>query len=164
VKDNMKRIIFTCIIIVGLLSIVSCGGGKTNETAYQLTHSSEDAEYILSWDSIISQCPADIGDYDKLGDFVHRGESKQFSIGETFAIEMDSPVAWSSIRFVRTEPVGETFRSFGVYIMYCETDEELNEYLQMDDIRYGMLQGIPMQKDGDFATAVVENETPLKTI
>lgn len=131
--------------------------------AYQLTHSSEDAEYILNWDSIISRCP-DIGGYDRLEAFIYRGESKQFSTGETFTLDMNSPVAWSSVRFVRTEPVGAKFRSFGVWIMYFETDEELDEYLQMDDIRYGMMQGVTIQREGDFATAVVENETPLQAV
>ena len=145
--------------------VTACGKSTsttTSPTTYQLTHGAEDAEYILSWDSIISQCP-DIADYDKLGDFVHRGESKQLSTGEIFAIEMDSPVAWSSVRFIRTEWTGETFRSFGVYIMYCETNEGLDEYLQMADIS-SMLQGAPMQKEGDFTTAVVETETPLQSI
>jgi len=131
--------------------------------AYQLTHSSEDAEYILNWDSIISRCP-DIGGYDRLEAFIYRGESKQFSTGDTFTLDMNSPVAWSSVRFVRTEPVGAKFRSFGVWIMYFETDEELDEYLQMDDIRYGMMQGVTIQREGDFATAVVENETPLQAV
>jgi len=158
----MKRIIFICIAIVGLLSALSCVGEKTDKDAYQLTHSIEDAEYILGWDSIISQCP-DLGNFDKLGDFIHRGESKQLSTGETFAIEMDSPVAWSSVRFVRTEWTGETFRSFGIYIMYCDTNEGLDEYLQMADIS-SMLQVADTQEDDEFITAVVETETPMQSI
>jgi len=135
----------------------------TPSSTYQLTHSSADAEYILNWDFVISQYP-EIGAYDKQEAFVHRGESKKLSTGETFSITLDSPVAWSSVRLAKPEAAGENFRSFGVFIMYCETNEGLDEYLQMDNIKNGMLQGVPMQKEGDFTTAVVETETPLQTV
>ena len=172
----MKRIEWAlqkiCVLVLAVVflvaGVIACGksnstttssANATSPTAYQLTHSTADAEHILSWDSVVSRCP-EIGGYDKLGDFVHRGESKQLSTGETFAIEMDSPVAWASVRFVKTEWTGETFRSFGVWIMYCETEEGLDEYLQM----MGMTQGTPFQEDEDFAISVVETETPMQSI
>ena len=135
----------------------------TSPTAYQLTHSLGDAEYILNWDLIVSQCP-EIGGYNKQEVFVRRGESKQLSTGETLTIGINLPVAWSSVRFVMTEPVGESFRSFGIYIMYCDTVEGLDEYLEMDDIKYGILQGVPINYEGEFGSAIIETETPLKTI
>ena len=72
-------------------------------------------------------------------------------------------MAWSSVRFARTEWTGEKFRSFSIYIMYCETNEELNEYLMMDDVN-SIMQGAMMQEEGDFTTAVAEAETPLQSI
>jgi len=166
-KRSPIKIVASVLALVFLVSAVMACGKSTNtttsSTAYQLTHSPEDTEYILNWDLIVSQCP-EIGGYNKQDVFVRRGESKQLSTGETFTIEMNLPVAWSSVRFVRTEPVGENFRSFGVYLMYCDTAEGLDEYLEMDDIKYGMLQGVPIKYEGEFGAAIIETETPLKTI
>ena len=73
---------------------------------------------------------------------------------------MNSPAAWASTRFVRTEWQGETFRSFGITIVYFETDAELDEYIQM----IGITQGTPFQEDGDFIISVIETETPMQSI
>ena len=159
----MKRIFIICFITAILVSTISCGGQAnpttTSPTMYQLTHSAADVEYILNWDSIVSQYP-EIGEYYRLEAFVFRGGSKQFSTGETFGLDENSPAAWANTRFVRTEWQGETFRSFGVTIAYFETDAGLDEYIQM----IGMTQGTPFQEDGDFVITVLETETPMQSI
>lgn len=64
------------------------------DPTYELTHSIADAEYILSWDSIVSQCPG-IGAYDRIGGFVHRGGSVQLAPEESpMSLGEDSPAAW----------------------------------------------------------------------
>jgi len=138
--------------------IVSCGKSTPNETTnttYKLTHSAADVEYILSWDMIVSQCP-DIGAYDRIEAFVHRGESTQISPGENFSLGDDSPAAWASTRLVRTEWVGQSFRSFMVQVTFSETAEDLDELVDMF--------GFTVQEEGDFVTASHETEIPLQSI
>jgi len=129
-------------------------------TAYQLTHSAEDAEYILNWDFIVSKCP-DIGAYDRIEAFLHRGESKQSATGETTTtMEMNSQAAWMSMRSVFTSSAGgDNFRGFSVYIAYCETAEYLDEYIELMK-----MSGIPFQEDGGFITAVLESGPPTQSI
>lgn len=147
--------------VVFLVAVVAaCGKPSTTPTptptaTYALTHSAADVEHILNWGLIVSQCP-DIGDYDKIEAFVYRGESVKITPGETFGLDADSPAAWASTRFVRTEWEGQAFRSFGVHVMFSETAEELDELVQM--------LGFPVQKEGDFVTALRETETPLQSI
>ena len=145
-------------VIVLAVGTVSCGESTpntTNDTTYRLTHTAADAEYILSWDSIVSRCP-EIGDYDRLEAFAYRGESVEITPGENFSLELDSPAAWASTRFVRTEWEGERFRSFAVHVMFSETAEYLDELVQM--------LGFPVQQEGDFVTSVLESETPMQSI
>ena len=67
-RHKMKKLLMFLAITAGLLFLISCGGQAnltiTSPTTYQLTHSSEDAEYILNWDLIISQC-SEIGEFDR---------------------------------------------------------------------------------------------------
>jgi hypothetical protein len=128
---------------------------EESHAEYRLTHSAADAEYILSWDLIVSQCP-DIGDYGKIEAFAYRGESVQISPGENFGLDADSPAAWASTRFVRTVWEGTTFRSFAVQTMFSEKAEDLDELVQ--------LVGYPIQQEGDFVTGVLESETPMQSI
>jgi hypothetical protein len=140
---------------------VACGepvADKTSEAAYRLTHTAADAEYILNWDLIVSRCP-DIGKYDKQEDFVRRGETKQSGTGGTSTLDMESLAAWASIRSVQTAPAEEKVRGFGIMIMYCETDEYLDEYV-------GLIQmtGFPVQEEGEFVTGVMEaKDSPMKS-
>jgi len=145
-------------VAVMAAGILSCGESSPNtptDTTYKLTHSAADVEYILSWDMIVSQCP-EIGDYDRIEAFVHRGETAQIAPGENFSLDDDSPAAWASTRLVRTEWEGESFRSFGVQVMFCETAGDLDELVQM--------LNFPVQEEGDFVTASLETETPLQSI
>ena len=151
-----------CILVLAVIllaaGVVACGEGATDtptDTAYKLTHTAADTEHILSWDTIVSRCP-DIGDYDRLEAFAYRGESVEITPGENLSLELDSPAAWASTRFVRTDWEGESFRSFAVQVMFSETAEYLDELVQM--------LGFPVQQEGDFVTAVLESETPMQSI
>jgi len=125
------------------------------DTAYKLTHSTADAEYILTWELIVSRCPA-IAEYDRIEGFAYRGESVKISPTENLSLDLDSPAAWESTRLVRTEWAGESFRSFAVLVMFSETAEDLDELVQM--------LGFPVQQEEDFVTAVLESETPMQSI
>lgn len=62
-----KTIILVLIIAVMVIVVTACGKSTSTTTTgdtYKLTHTTADAEYILSWDSIVSRCP-DISTYDK---------------------------------------------------------------------------------------------------
>ena len=114
----IKEFILVLTVVILVAGVAACS--KSTPTTYELTHSAADAEYILSWDSIVSRCP-DIGAYDKQEVFIRRGETKQISSGEpstTSTLEMDSPAAWGSIRVVQTAPAGEKVRGFGVWICF----------------------------------------------
>ena len=151
-----KEFILVLTVVILVTGVATCG--KSTPTAYELTHSAADAEYILSWDSIVSRCP-DISTYDKLETFVHRGETTQFAPGEPISLEEDSPAAWGSIRGVRTEWEGNSFRSFGVFTMFFETAEYLDEYIQLMQ-----MSGFPVQEDGDFVTGVLESGAPMQSV
>jgi len=146
--------VFASVLLVA--GAVACGK-PTPDTTYKLTHTAADAEYILSWDSIVAACP-DIGDYDKQENFLFRGETKQISSTETSSMDIDSPAAWGSTRYVITAPTGEKVRGFGVWIMYCETAEYL------DELMLTQTSGFPVQEDGDFVTGVVESGPPIQSI
>jgi hypothetical protein len=160
--DGLNWKLYIPILAVVFLAggIAACSKGSTGTTAgilYELTHSSTDAEYILSWDSIVSRCP-DIGAYDKQESFLRRGESQPSGTGGTSSIDTDSPAAWASMRTVMTDVKGDSFRGFSVWTMYFETDEYLEELLSTQ------MSGIPFQEEGDFKTAVLESGPPTKSV
>ena len=159
----MKRMVgllikeFILVLVVLMVAgVAACG--ESTPTTYELTHSSADAEYILGWDEIVSQCP-DIGSYEKLETFVTRGATAEFAPGEPLSLPEDSPAAWFSIRGVRTEIEGDSFRSFGVWMMFLEYDEYLDEQIELMK-----MQGLPFQEDGDFVTAVLESGPPTQNV
>ena len=156
----VKRTIILVLVLAVMAVGVACGkrtSDTTTDTTYKLTHSAADAEYILSWDSIVSQCP-DISAYDKQEAFVHRGESARTVPGAPVLNE-DSPAAWASFRGVQTAPTGASACNFGVLIWYFETDEELDEYVESRQ-----MSGLPFQENGDFVTAVLESGPPTPAV
>jgi hypothetical protein len=154
----VKKCILVSVAVLMVAGIMACGKSTsttTSPTTYQLTHSAADAEYILNWDFVVSKCP-DIGAYDKISVFAYRGESKQIASGESFSVELNSPAAWASSRFVRTLWTGTNFRSFGITIMFSEDVAGLDELVQM--------LGFPTQREGDFVTGTIEDEAPMETL
>jgi len=151
-----RTIILVLAVVFLVAGVAACG--KSTPTTYELTHSAADAEYILSWDSIVSRCP-DIGSYDKLETFAIRGETTEFAPGETVSMPEDFPAAWGSMRGARTEMEGSSFRSFGVFVMFFEAAEYLDEYVESIQI-----SGFPVQEEGDFVTGVVESGPPTQSV
>jgi hypothetical protein len=162
----MRKSIILCTLLLILSLVIGAFGCASKEAPtptptptptpmYELTYTAVDAEYILSWDLIVSQCP-DIGNYDKIEAFAYRGESVEISPTENLTLDADSPAAWASTRFVRTEWAGGSFRSFAVQMMFSETAQDLDELVQM--------LGFPVQQEGDFVTADLESETPMQSI
>jgi len=162
-----KYFIFVLAVVFLVTGVAACGKPTPAPTPtptppYELTHTAADAEYILSWDFIVSQCP-DIGGFERIEGFVYRGQTMQLTTGETFSIDTDSPAAWSSYRFVRTEWEGGRFRSFAVGIGFSETAEGLDELVEQ--LLLQAPQGFwESQTEGDFVTAVHQTETPMQTI
>jgi len=151
-----KKLILVSAVVLLVAGVAACG---KSTPMYKLTHSAADVEYILGWDFIVSQCP-DIGAYDKIEGFVYRGQTMQLTTGETFSIDKDSPAAWASTRFVKTEWEGNRFRSFGVFTMFSETAEDLDQLVN----QLLQAQGFSVQTEGDFVTAAREVETPMQSI
>jgi hypothetical protein len=155
VKIRILILVAVIVVAVGVTTYIKLS--PTTIETYKLTHSAADAEYILSWDSIVSECP-DIGAFDKQEYFIRRGETAQTTPG-TPALEEDSPAAWACLRGVTMGPVGNSFRSFGVWIMYFDTAEYLDEYVELVKT-----SGIPLQEEGDFWTAVLESGAPTQSV
>lgn len=163
IRLSKKQPMLATMVLMLLTMGLSCSS-NTNVTktptnpAYQLTHTAADAEFIISWNSIVSQCP-DVGNYDKLEAFGVRGQTVEIAPGETVSLDADSPAAWASTRMVRTGSPGGTFRSFGVQISFFDTSEYLDEYIQSIET-----SGISFQGEGDFKTAEVESESPVQSL
>jgi len=157
----IKKSIFVLTVVFVVAGVAACTRGKpATDTTYKLTHSAADAEFILSWDSIVSECP-DIEAYDKQEGFLYRGETIQISSTKTSSMDIDSPMALSSrlFVFVQKAPAGENFRGFGIYIMYCETAEYLDDYIELMK-----MSGITFKEDGDYVTAVLESGRPTQSV
>ena len=144
---------------------MACGQAPTNNTtgssttgAHNLTHTSQDAEYILSWNILISACP-DLADHSKLEGFAGRGQTVQISPDESIELDANSPAAWADTRLVRVQPSTDSYRNFGVEVMYFDKPEYMNEYLQLLE-----QAGLSLQTEGDFKTGVNETNTPVRVL
>jgi len=155
-KTLILILVAVLVVAVGVTAYIKFS--PTTTDTCKLTHSAADAEYILSWDEIVSRC-SEIDGFDRMGAFVYRGETSEFAPGEPFSLAEDSPAAWADIRGVRTEIVGANFRSFGVWMMYYDTAEYLDEYIDLMK-----MQGLPLQEDGDFVTAVLDSGPPMQSV
>ena len=153
---NIRTVILVLAAVLLVAGVAACG--TSTSTDYELTHTSADAEYILSWDEIVSRCP-DIGSYDKLETFVIRGETKELAPGETVSMPEDSPVAWGCLRSARIEGEGGSIRGLNVFIVFCDTDEYLDEYIQMLE-----MGGMSFEEDGDFVTSVLAIGPPTQSV
>jgi len=156
VKIRILILVAVIVVAVGVTAYIKLS--PTTIETYKLTHSTADAEYILSWDEIVSRCP-EIDGFDKMEAFVYRGETSEFAPGEPFPLAADSPAAWADVRGVRTEIVGGNFRSFGVWMWFFDTAEYLDEHVELVKT-----SGIPLQEEGDFWTAVLESGAQTQSV
>jgi hypothetical protein len=157
VKIRILILVAVIVVAVGVTAYIKFY--PTTTDTYKLTHTAADAEYILSWDEIVSRCP-EIGKYDKQEFFFCRGETAQ-TTPETPPQEEDSPAAWGSYRFVfaQAAPTASQFRGFGVLITYFDTAEYLDEYMSSAE-----MSGPCFQEEGDFWTAVLASGPPTQSV
>ena len=153
----VMAVFMLAVMTTGALACTKPDSKTTADISYKITHTAADAEYILSWDSLVSRCP-DMGDYERQDVFIRRGESKQSGTGGESSMEADSPAAWASMRTVMTDVKGESFRGFGIYINYCDQDEYLDELIQTQ------MSGLPFKEEGDYMTAVLESGPPTRSV
>jgi hypothetical protein len=150
-RQAVKRKVILVLAAVWLVAGLAACDQATPST-YELTHSATDADYILGWDEITDLCP-DLEDYDKMEVFIVRGETVESPTGgEDLSLSENSPVAWESLCLV-TKGEGGNVRGFVIMIAFCETDDYLDELIE--ELNVG---GVSFEEDGDFMTAVLENE------
>ena len=148
-----------CILVLAVVFLVAgvtaCGKSSSTTTTgdeYKLVHNLPDLEYVLPWDTIAARCP-DMNDYTKY-------EKSEAYMGRGNAgLDSNSPAMWLCARAVNKKTDGNTLRNFSVMMWYFETNKELDEH--MNTLK---TQGIPVEKDGDLLTAVVEQKTPVQSV
>jgi hypothetical protein len=159
----MKRVeglpIKTCILMLTVVllvaGVVACGKSPsttttTTGTEYKLVHNLPDLEYILPWDTIAARIP-DMNDYTKY-------EKEEAYMGRGNAgLDSNSPAMWAIVRMVKKLPEGTKMR-LSIFMWYFDTVKEFDEHLNMLPT-----QGISVQKEGDFSTAIVAQKTPLQS-
>jgi hypothetical protein len=155
--------VFILVLAVVLLvsGVTACGKTSTTTTTtttgakYKLVHNLPDLEYVLPWDTIAARCP-DINDctkYQKEEAYMGRGNAGGF-----ISLDSNSPAMWMIARVVNKITEGNSVRNLSVFMWYFDTEKEFDEH--MNTLR---TQGISVQKDGEFITAVVEQKTPVQT-
>ena len=154
-------ILFAVILLLVSVVLAGCGGGgitpgattTTTSTGYRLHHTSSDGEYLLSWDTILENCP-ELAGLDKVQAFVRRGQTVMLTPDEQVSLGTGSPAAWGYTRIVRTGDTPESRRTFAVEILYFDTTENLDDYL------YSVASGgFILTSDGDFVSGKATTHT-----
>lgn len=146
-----KIYVLLLIVILLVLGVMACEKSTsktTSGTTYKLTHDLGDLEYVISWDIITAQIPG-IGVYDKQEGFAGRGNAGGF-----FYLDSNSPAMWIIVRSVTMRSEENRFHDFNILMWFFETEKEFDEHMKSEQ-----MQGIPVQKEGDLLTAVVETKT-----
>jgi len=161
-------LLFTVILLLATGVLVGCGGGATTpgetttvttatSTGYRLHHTSSDGEYLLSWDTIIENCPELVG-LTKVQAFVRRGQTVMLTSDEQVSLGNDSPAAWGYTRIVKTGDATDIQRTFAVEIIYFDTPDNLNDYL------YAVVSGgFILTTDGDFVSGKTTTHTATES-
>ena len=161
-KNKFVKYVLIVSFLVVLIAGLSYFGynylKEPKSESYKLTHTQEDAEYILSWDVIESHCPG-VNGLEKKDVFVCRGETVS-SDSRQSSLPNDSRQAWTSSRFVvvpATEP--DKFHSFGVSVSFFENEGEVEEYLK----RMTKELGTDVEEEREFTTVIHETRGPTKS-
>jgi len=162
--NRMERLpvkISIIVLTVALLvaGVVACGKSSSTTTTtgaeYKLVHNLPDLEYVLPWDTIAARIP-DMNDYTKYEKeeaYMGRGNAGGF-----ISLDSNSPAMWMIARSVNKITEGNSVRNLSVFMWYFDTQKEFDEHMNTLQT-----QGISVQKDGEFITAVVEQKTPVQT-
>lgn len=152
---SVKIFVLVLTVVLLVTGVMACGKTSSTTTTgdtYKLVHNLPDLEYVLPWDTIAARCP-DMNDYTKY-------EKSEAYMGRGNAgLDSNSPAMWLITRSVNKIPEGNKVRNFSVWMWYFETVKELDEH--MNTLK---TQGIPVQKEGDLLTAVVEQKTPVQSV
>ena len=142
-------------VVLLVVGFSACGKSSSTTTTagdkYKLVHNLTDLEYIISWDTIAARIP-DMNDYTKY-------EKSEAYMGRGNAgLDSNSPAMWLITRSVNKITEGNSVRNLSVFMWYFDTKKEFDEHMNTLQT-----QGISVQKDGEFITAVVEQKTPVQT-
>ena len=154
--------------VFGLVSLLMAGCGNSDplpdkqpEAAaaqYALTHSEDDAEFLLAWDDIVARCPA-AAEQKITGVFARRGESVAISPGRSFGVEAGASIAWMSQRGVEGTDPGSG-RSMSVNIAFHDGPGTAAEYVTGVA---GAMRASVAEADG-IVVASLESEFPLRAV
>jgi len=165
IRPHMKRTtgllakVFILVLAAVLLvtGVTACGKSSstttttTTGTEYKLVHNLPDLEYILPWATIEARIP-DVNDYTK-----YHKEEAYMGRGNV-GLDSNSPAMWMIARAVNGITGGDSVRNLGIFMWYFDTEKEFDEHLNTLPA-----QGISVQRDGDFQTAIVVKETPVQS-
>ena len=144
-------VLATVLLVAGITACGKTSSTATNGAKYKLVHNLPDLEYIISWDTIAARIP-DMNDYTKY-------EKSEAYMGRGNAgLDSNSPAMWLITRSVNKITEGNSVRNLSVFMWYFDTQKEFDEHMNTLQT-----QGISVQKDGEFITAVIEQKTPVQT-
>jgi hypothetical protein len=152
-----KVFILVLAAVLPVAGVSACGKSPSITATgfeYKLVHNLPDLEYILPWDTIEARIP-DLNDYTKYEKdeaYMGRGNSGGFT-----SLDSNSPAMWAIVRMVKKLPEGTKMR-LSVFMWYFDTEKEFDEHLNAIQT-----QGISIQKEGDFSTAIVAQETSVQS-
>lgn len=155
-SSKIFALVLTAVLLV--TGVTACGNTSsptTTASTYKLVHNLPDLEYVIPWDTIAARCP-DINDntkYQKEEAYMGRGNAGGF-----ISLDSNSSAMWMIARVVNKIPEGNEVRNLSIFMWYFDTEEEFDEHLNTLQT-----QGISVEEDGDFITAVVEKKTPVQT-
>ena len=152
---KMSALVLTVVLLIA--GIAACGGSSntTGGDKYKLVHNLPDLEYILPWDTIEARIP-DLNDYTKYQKeeaYMGRGNAGGF-----ISLDSNSPAMWMIARAVKKVTEGNKVSNLNIFMWYFDTQKEFDEHLNTLQA-----QGISVQKEGDFSTAIVEQKTPVQS-
>jgi hypothetical protein len=155
---SVKIFVLVLTVVLLVTGVTACGKSSSTTTTgdkYKLVHNLPDLEYILPWDTIAARIP-DMNDpakYDKEEAYAGRGNAAGFA-----SLDSNSPAMWLAARVVNMKSEGNRVRNLSIFLWYFDTEKEFDEHMNTLQV-----QGISVQKDGEFITAVVEQKTPVQT-
>jgi len=150
-----KVFILVLAAVLLVTGVTACGKTSTTTTTtgakYKLVHNLPDLEYILPWATIEARIP-DMNDYTKY-------EKEEAYMGRgNVGLDSNSPAMWAIVRMVNKITEGDNQVRLSVFMWYFDTEKEFDEHLNILPT-----QGISVQKEGDFSTAIVAQETPVQS-
>ena len=154
-----KVFILVLVSVLLITGVSGCGTPSTTTTTtgaeYKLVHNLPDLEYILPWSTIEARIP-DLNDYTKYQKeeaYMGRGNAGGF-----ISLDSNSPAMWMIARAVNKITEGNTVCNLSIFMWYFDTEKEFDEHMNTLTA-----QGISVQTDGAFQTAIIEQNAPIQS-